>query len=341
MIAERLFSASFVRDELTIVWHMGEPLVLPISFYERAHDVVRSFNRQNLDITFSVQTNATLIDQAWCDFFSTHNVEVGVSLDGPEQFNDANRVDRAGRGTFNRALRGIRLLQENGIDAPVIVVVTEDSLAEPEEIWEFFAENGFTYVGFNAEEAEGANVETSLGKQSHRDRFRDFVRRMLVSESSLRSGMEMREFDNLMSFLSANPGRVKNQDNVPLAILTFDCDGNVSSFSPELLITTHPDYGDFLFGNVYESSLDEIFSSANAKFTEVNAEIQRGVKNCEHSCEYFAVCGGGSPSNKISETGSFATTETQACKLRVKATTDAILDFLEIEYAKSMSLAPL
>ena len=335
-IAHRLFSASFVKNDLTIVWHMGEPLTLPVSFYERAHEIIQSFNRNDVNVTFSVQTNATMIDQAWCDFFTSYDVQVGVSLDGPRHLNDANRVDRAGRGTFDRALRGIRLLQQNGIDPPVIMVVTKDALADPEEVWQFFAENGFTYVGFNSEEEEGANTESSLRGHSHFALFRDFIRRILVLESSLQSGIEMREFDNLMRYIQGNHAMARNQDNVPLAILTFDCEGNVSTFSPELLTTTHQDYGDFLFGNVHDNSLDEIFSTA--KFTRVNTEIQRGVENCKRSCEYFAVCGGGSPSNKICENGDFASTETQACKLRVKATTDAVLDFLEFENERSESL---
>ena len=32
---ERLFESDLVRSDFSIVWHCGEPLVLPITFYEK------------------------------------------------------------------------------------------------------------------------------------------------------------------------------------------------------------------------------------------------------------------------------------------------------------------
>jgi uncharacterized protein len=103
-IFEALFSSSFLSDHISIVWHAGEPLVLPISFYEKALQIVEQFNTRSVHVTHCFQTNGTLINQAWCDFIKSHNVHVGISLDGPRYIHDAYRVDRADRGTFDRAL---------------------------------------------------------------------------------------------------------------------------------------------------------------------------------------------------------------------------------------------
>src|SRR5215470_14476096 len=73
-IFEVLFSSSFLSDHVSIVWHAGEPLVLPIAFYEQAFQIAAQFNRHRVHITHCFQTNGTLINQTWCDFIKHYNV---------------------------------------------------------------------------------------------------------------------------------------------------------------------------------------------------------------------------------------------------------------------------
>jgi uncharacterized protein len=47
---------------------------------------------------------------------------------------------------------------------------------------------------------------------------------------------------------------------------------------------------------------------------------------CRQSCDYFGVCGGGSPGNKFFERNTFATTQTLKCALQTQELTDVILD---------------
>lgn len=120
---------------------------------------------------------------------------------------------------------------------------------------------------------------------------------------------------------------LRSQTNVPMAILCFDCYGNVSTFSPELLTMKHARYGNFLIGNVFENSLEEMLSSP--RFMFINDQVQRGVMACKKTCDYYEFCGGGSPSNKVSENGDLCSTETQACRLQVMAVVDAVLEHFE------------
>jgi uncharacterized protein len=118
--------------------------------------------------------------------------------------------------------------------------------------------------------------------------------------------------------------------NTPGVILSFDHEGNISTFSPELLSFSHHIYGKFTYGNIFDCELEDIY--ANAKFININALIQSGISKCQESCEYFSVCGGGAPSNKLHENGTFDSTETNACRLRIKAPTDVLLEYLEEKY---------
>ena len=51
-------------------------------------------------------------------------------------------------------------------------------------------------------------------------------------------------------------------------------------------------------------------------------EIGEGIEMCRAECKYFPVCGGGVPSNKVFENGTFASTETMYCRLTKKRVTD-------------------
>jgi uncharacterized protein len=58
-----------------------------------------------LNVKHSIYTNATLINDGWCEFFSDRGIHVGVSVDGWE-FDNTSRVDRRGSSTYERIVLG-------------------------------------------------------------------------------------------------------------------------------------------------------------------------------------------------------------------------------------------
>ncbi len=327
-IFKRLFLSPFVSDKVSIVWHAGEPLVLPIKFYEHAFQIIQQCNTNGIKVKNSFQTNGILITQEWCNFFKQHEVQIGVSLDGPEHIHDANRVDRAGKGTFERVMCGIKLLQENDIKFSIIAVVTKSSLAYAKEIWEFFMNIRPVHLGFNVEEVEGVNIDSSLeGTNEVREQYRKFLQQIFLLNGHSPNPLTLRESDSALYHIKYGSLHTRSHTNVPMSMLSFDYEGNISTFSPELLTMAHPNYTNFLFGNVFENTLEEVLTAP--QFLEINRQIQRGVQRCSQTCDYFMFCGGGFPSNKICENGTFDSTETQACRLRIKVTTDVALEYLE------------
>lgn len=323
-----LFSNRFVSDEVSIVWHAGEPMVLPISFYRGAFDLIEQFQGPNLKIKNSFQTNGTLITQEWCDFINESGLKIGVSVDGPQFIHDQYRKDRLDKGTFKKVRRGLELLAKNSISFSTIAVLTDFSLDYPEEIFNFFLELGAEEVGFNIEETEGANRTSSLERDGAIGRYAVFLERIIAARERSGKKMRIREIDTTIRHILRSNLPLQSTENTPGVILNFDCDGNVSTFSPELLTVNHPRFGNFSFGNVWSmADLEETFKSQ--KFLAVNSEIQKGVSLCKERCDYFAFCGGGAPSNKLSENDAFDTTETLTCRLRIKMTVDVVLDYLE------------
>ena len=120
----------------------------------------------------------------------------------------------------------------------------------------------------------------------------------------------------------------RTQENKPWAIVNVDCDGNFSTYSPELLGLSGPRYGSFALGNVARDSLEDAIASE--RFRVLEADIARGVELCRQSCPYFAFCGGGAPANKYFENGTFASTETLFCRLHKQVCLDVTLERLEL-----------
>ena len=140
--------------------------------------------------------------------------------------------------------------------------------------------------------------------------------------------MEVREFSTAQAALSHRTDpTVRTQESRPFAILNVDCQGNFSTYSPELLGLSGPRHGSFAFGNVARDSLESVL--AEPRFIALDEEIGRGVQRCYETCSYASFCGGGPPGNKFFENGDFATTETLSCRLHKQVTFDVGLAKLE------------
>jgi uncharacterized protein len=111
------------EPELVIAWQGGEPTTTGLDFYRRAVLVAQSHRRPGQRIQYTLQTNGTLLDDAWCEFLAEHDFLVGISIDGPPDVHDAYRRDRGGRPTLERVLRGLELLKAHGVEWNVLTTV--------------------------------------------------------------------------------------------------------------------------------------------------------------------------------------------------------------------------
>jgi uncharacterized protein len=328
---EKLFASDWLAEDVTVIWHAGEPLVAPRAFYESAFAAIESLRPAKVRVHHAIQTNGTLISHEWCQLFRRWQVALGVSIDGPRRFHDAHRLTRTGRSTFERTLAGIRLLRAQQVPFHVISVLTEQSLAAPEEMLQFYLDEGIEDVCFNVEESEGAHASGLFASLAPQARFSKFLARFWQLARDSNRIRTIREIDSLLPRVF-RPGqeRVRNVQVEPLAMLNVDCHGNVSSFSPELLGLKNPDYDDYIIGNIATDSLADMHHSR--ALAAMTRDIAAGVETCRRSCEYFSVCGGGAPVNKITENGSFASGRTMFCTLTQMVPTDLILEaFAQLE----------
>ena len=323
------FSSGLVRGPFTLLWHAGEPMVLPASFYEQATLLLERCNTSGFEINQSFQTNATLVNDDWCDFIRRRNVQVGVSVDGPDFLNDRNRTTRNGGGTLDRVLRGMQLLRDHDIFFDVITVLTSTSLDYPDELFDFYIEHGITDVAFNVEEIEGPHVTSSLAGSGMEPRFRRFYSRFMDLALSSDPPLRVREFEASRSSI-ARPEQLtrRTQENRPFGILNVDCEGNFSTYSPELLGLSSPRLGSFALGNVATDSLESVLAHAavSSPLTTKSAAAWICARKAAAIIRSAAAV---RPATSISRMATSPRRETLSCRLHKKATFDVALDKFE------------
>jgi uncharacterized protein len=336
-VAERIFHAVFrselIEDPILFLWHAGEPLAASTGYFRDmfslADDVNRSFSRK---YRHGIQTNGILIDDEWAALFRDRGVKVGLSLDGPAFIHDRHRVTRSGQGTHAKVMGAVSLLKRYGVEFSIIAVLTRYSLDFPDEMFCFFRDNGIKNVGFNIDETEGVHTSSSFNAANSISQYKNFMRRFMQRCYESRGAITVREFAQIVpTCISPNESLSEPicSTNIPLSVLTFDTEGNFSTFCPELSGTKSVKYADFVMGNIFRDPIESIFH--NPAFQLVNHEVQEGVKACKATCAYWNVCGGGFPSNKFFEHGRFDVTETLACRVHKQATVDVVLEYLETE----------
>jgi uncharacterized protein len=332
LVCRRVFKEELLAHQLTVAWHAGEPMVLPTTYFRQAFSRIEQFRPPSLHLVHKIQTNGTLIDDDWIRLIQEYGIEVGLSLDGPRHLHDATRRRRNKRGSFDAAIDGLHRLQDASIPVRVITVLTRNSLAEPDALYDFYRDTGICDVAFNIEEIEGANRESTLDDVDAPAAYKNFLKHFLRRMDEAGGTIRLRELDDARATILGS-GNLANPQAEPFRIVSVAWNGDLSTFSPELLGTYHSAYGEFSFGNVRNDELTDL--ERRPLFGHVCSDIAAGVELCRHNCAYFPVCGGGAPANKLFENGSFASQETLFCRLTRQALIDVVLDRIEADFANS------
>ena len=129
-------------------WHGGEPTLAGLDFYRRAVELQKRHLPQGWTCWNNLQTNGTLLDDAWCAFLAEERFDVGLSLDGTEWLHDKYRKDHKGGGSYRQAVAAVRRLQSHGIQPDLLCTVTADTAKRPLDVYRALRELGTGWIQF-------------------------------------------------------------------------------------------------------------------------------------------------------------------------------------------------
>jgi uncharacterized protein len=307
-------------QRFSVVWHGGEPLA---AGREHLAALMAPFRTAPGGVEHHIQTNATLIDDEWCDFFLHHDVHIGLSIDGPRD-STSSRVLRGGQPAYDRILRGVETLRRREVPFAALCVVSDPRPGLAAQLHAFFADLGCTVLGINVEEQEGVNVRSNAHPS---DRVRTFWAE-LTAAWRRDPRLEVREIEWALRFAGATlAGEAdallpRRHDPIP----TIAHDGGVVLLSPELAGFASAEYGDFTSGSVLRTPLAQIVADVARRPSGWIAEYLDGVEACRSTCEYFGFCGGAHAANRFFEHGRFDGTLTRHCSNSKISLLEGVLD---------------
>lgn len=294
--------------ELTFTWQGGEPTLLGLDFFRKALALQNKY-KGGKKISNSFQTNGTLLNDEWCRFFKDNNFLIGISIDGPKEIHDHHRVDKAGRGSFDRVLHGIELLKKHGVEFNTLTVVPKYNSRYPLDVYNFLKYTGSGYMQFIpiVERArKGAKEEDILlvGPEIKDAEVTDWTvipedyGKFLITifDEWVRKDVG-RVFVNIFDVTLANwvgqPGG--------LCVFSETC-GNamVLEHNGDLYCCDHFVYPRYFLGNIRFRTLKEMALSAQ-QFTFGQDKLLKLPDFCM-DCEYRFACHGECPKHRFTQT---------------------------------------
>ena len=273
-------------DWLTVLWHGGEPLMIGTDVYTELHEYILK-KLPNTKIKFNIQTNGSLINAQWIDFFEKYGICPGISLDGYKELHDVNRVDKEGKQTFDTVMKNIALLRSRGIEPGILMVLNTHENIDVDKLYDFLVDNKFNtkiHAVFPAGKASGrhdldmlfkkyVDILIALFKKAMRDNKLYLIDPVYSLFSSIINDRSMTECS-----YSGNCGR------------DFIClyeDGNVS------FCGRNDSTQALLYGNIKDKTPLDLYLSEQGQRLRgrVEAVKERGCGNCK----YFKLCHGGCP----------------------------------------------
>jgi uncharacterized protein len=296
----RQYIAAQRVPEVTFGWQGGEPLLMGLPFFERAVELQRQHRPAAMRVLNGLQTNGTLLDEAWCRFFHQHGFLIGLSLDGPRAMHDAYRRDKGDGPTFERVMDGLRLLREHEVQFNILATVHAANANQPLEVYRFLRdEAGARFIQFipiverdnttGYQEGERLTSRSVGGAQYGRFLsaiFDEWVRRdvgqVFVQTFDVALGAWMGEPPGLCVFSPTCGAALALEHNGDL----YACDHYVE---PRCLL-----------GNILQTPLVELVGSvAQRSFGDAK---QAALPALCRACPYLFACNGGCPKDRVQRT---------------------------------------
>ena len=169
----QLIEAHASVPEVTVAWQGGEPTMMGVEFFRRSVELANRYLKPGQKAVYTIQTNGTLLDEEWAQFFKEHEFLVGISIDGPREMHDTYRVNKGGRGSFDQVIRGLEHLKAAGVEWNALTTVHAANGEHGREVYRFLRDEcGAAFIQFIPiiERVAEADADGEVPWSSWRDR---------------------------------------------------------------------------------------------------------------------------------------------------------------------------
>lgn len=277
-------------DAVQFIFHGGEPLLAGKEFFRRFVGEANEGLRPEVTPIFNMQTNGTLLDQEWLDLLFELNIGFGISLDGPKEINDANRIDHFGNGSYDEVRTAIELVLSDPRMAELFggLLTVINLAAEPLELYRSYRDMGISSIDFLLPDGHYDNPPPGLTLSGDGTPFADWL--IKVFDAWFDAGdatIHIRVFEDILALIFGSKHSTDNIGGSANGILVIETDGGIE---PVDVLKICGDGFTKLGYSVLTNQINDIFQS-----NLVNRYQSGRNSLCDkcQACRIRDVCGGG------------------------------------------------
>ncbi|WP_110953500.1 anaerobic sulfatase maturase [Anaerosinus massiliensis] len=274
----------YAEEACTFAFQGGEPTLIGLAFYQQFVLLVEKYNVRKIKVYYALQTNGTLLNEAWVQFLARHDFMVGLSLDGSIELHNAYRMDQAGKGSYHQVMQALGLLQAYQVNYNVLAVITRAMARKGRKVYQFFKNKHIQYLQFIPYIETGDGRAAEIAPRANE--FALFLMELFdVWYSDLKKGeaISIQYFDNLLGIVAGLGPEVCGMSGSCACNLVIEADGSVypcDFYAKDA----------WLLGNIHDIDIEDFIHTRQAqRFIESSLDIHDLCKNCG----WYSVCRGG------------------------------------------------
>jgi serine-type anaerobic sulfatase-maturating enzyme len=291
----QLLEAHSAAPEVVVAWQGGEPTLMGLEFFRSAIEIEHRYVRPGQTVVNTIQTNGTLIDDAWAAFFKEHDFLVGISIDGPREIHDRYRVDKGGKPTFERVRVGLERLKAHDVEWNVLACVHRSSADQGRAVYRYLRDDlGARFIQLipiveSAQGPEGVDGGSSLSTTAEAygqfliDVFEEWVRHDVGS-------VFVQMFDAALAHWVGVPGSLCVHEETCGRSLALEHNGDVYSCD-------HFVEPSFRLGNISSAHMLELVDSPEQR--RFGLQKRDGLTQQCRDCDVRFACNGGCPKDRF------------------------------------------
>jgi uncharacterized protein len=287
------------RDQVHIIWHGGEPLLMGPEFYKEAVMLQEQFKGDRL-VENCMQSNVSLVNEGWLDFFEQYHFNIGSSIDGPEEIHNLTRVYKDGTGTFQDVWKGLQLIRQRNtklqketpdgtrpkyLGGGVIVILTRKNIAQLGKIYDFLKENDLSAKInplIKSGTAVGNYEDLSIGPKEYGQALAELFDRWFYEPEE---GVDLDPLSEILgNIMTGKPMGCNFGESCRQGFISIGPQGDVYPCG------RFDGIKEYWLGNICKDDLGKMIEAGKNKLIAArSAETINGCSSCEHK----RLCNGG------------------------------------------------
>lgn len=269
-------------DQINFTFQGGEPTLAGLPWFQEFSGITDRWNPK-INVRFALQTNATMLNEDWCQYLAAHQYLVGVSLDLLPQCHDDARVSASGDGTFQRCLHAVELLNAFHVEYNILCTLTRQIAKHPQKVWRVLKEYDIRYVQFTP----CLDALNSPGKNPYAltpQRFSQFYNQLFplwLADYQKGQYRSVKLFDDVINLMAYGIPTACGIHGKCQPQLVVEANGSVYPCDFYCL-------DEYQIGSILENSLDELLAAARLSPAQKRSPLP---KICA-DCPYLHFCGG-------------------------------------------------